>query len=34
MSDTIEAGQELSTLDPQTDNPTIGRDKSTAEDRQ
>jgi len=32
--DTIEAGQELSTLDPQTDNPTIGRDKSTAEDRQ
>lgn len=27
----IEAGQELSTLDPQTDNQTIGVDKSTAE---
>jgi hypothetical protein len=26
----LEAGQELSTLDPQTDNPTIGVDKSTA----
>jgi hypothetical protein len=26
-----EAGQELSTLDPQTDNQTIGVDKSTAE---
>jgi hypothetical protein len=30
----IEAGQELSTLDPRTDNHTIGRGKSTAEDRQ
>jgi hypothetical protein len=30
----LEAGQELSTLDPQTDNTTIGRGKSTAEDRQ
>jgi hypothetical protein len=29
-----EAGQELSTLDPQTDNTTIGVDKSTAEERQ
>jgi hypothetical protein len=31
---TIEAGQELSTLDPQTDNTTIGSHKFTAEDRQ
>lgn len=30
----LKVGQELTTLDPQTDNPTIGRDKSTAEDRQ
>jgi hypothetical protein len=30
VSAKIEAGQELSTLDPQTDNPTIGVDKSTA----
>lgn len=30
----VEVGQELTTLDPQTDNHTIGRDKSTAEDRQ
>jgi hypothetical protein len=30
----IEAGQELSTLDPQTDNRTIGVDKSTAEEVQ
>ena len=35
VSDRIEeAGQELSTLDPQTDNPTIGVDKSTAVERQ
>jgi hypothetical protein len=31
---TIEAGQELSTLDPQTDNHSIGSLKLTAEDRQ
>jgi hypothetical protein len=31
VSAKIEAGQELSTLDPQTDNQTIGVDKSTAE---
>jgi hypothetical protein len=30
----IEAGQELSTLDPQTDNDTIGGFNDTAEDRQ
>jgi hypothetical protein len=30
----LEAGQELSTLDPQTDNQTIGVDKSTAEEAQ
>jgi DNA (cytosine-5)-methyltransferase 1 len=30
----LEAGQELSTLDPQTDNTTIGRTQFTAEDRQ
>jgi hypothetical protein len=34
VSDKLEVGQELTTLDPQTDNPGIGRDKSTAEDRQ
>lgn len=34
VSAKIEAGQELTTLDPQTDNPTIGRAKSTAGDRQ
>jgi hypothetical protein len=30
----LEAGQELSTLDPRTDNQTIGSLKFTAEDRQ
>jgi hypothetical protein len=30
----LEAGQELSTLDPQTDNQSIGSLKFTAEDRQ
>jgi DNA (cytosine-5)-methyltransferase 1 len=30
----LEAGQELATLDPQTDRTSIGRGKSTAEDRQ
>lgn len=30
----LEAGQELSTLDPRTDNTPIGRDKSTAVERQ
>ena len=30
VSDRIEAGQELSTLDPQTSNRTTGGDKSTA----
>jgi len=30
----LEAGQELSTLDPQTDNTTIGGFNDTAEDRQ
>ena len=30
VSGRIEAGQELSTLDPQTDNITIGDSKSTA----
>jgi hypothetical protein len=30
----LEVGQELSTLDPQTDNSTIGVDKSTAEGSQ
>jgi hypothetical protein len=34
VTDTIEAGQELSTLDPRTDNTTIGSLKFTAEDRQ
>lgn len=34
VSDRIEAGQELSTLDPQTDTQTIGSDKSTAVERQ
>ena len=34
VSGTIEAGQELSTLDPQTDNHSIGSLKFTAEDRQ
>lgn len=34
VSAKIEAGQELSTLDPQTDNQTIGVDKSTAEEAQ
>jgi hypothetical protein len=34
VSGRIEAGQELSTLDPRTDNTTIGRGNSTAEDRQ
>lgn len=33
-SDRIEAGQKHTTSDPQTDNDTIGRAKSTAEDRQ
>jgi DNA (cytosine-5)-methyltransferase 1 len=34
VTDTIEAGQELSTLDPRTDNQSIGSLKFTAEDRQ
>jgi len=34
VSAKIEAGRELSTPDLQTDNQSIGRDKSTAEDRQ
>jgi hypothetical protein len=34
VSAKIEAGQELTTLDPQTDNQTIGRDNSTAGNRQ
>jgi hypothetical protein len=34
VSGTIEAGQELSTLDPRTDNTTIGSLNFTAEDRQ
>jgi hypothetical protein len=34
VSGRIEAGQELSTLDPQTDNDTIGGFNDTAEDRQ
>ena len=34
LSGKIEAGQELSTLDPQTDNSTIGSLNFTAEDRQ
>jgi hypothetical protein len=34
VSAKIEVGQELTTLDPQTDNHTIGRAKSTAGNRQ
>lgn len=30
----IDVGQERNTPDPLTDNPTIGRDKSTADERQ
>jgi hypothetical protein len=33
-TDTIDVGQERNTPDPLTDNHAIGRDKSTAEDRQ